>query len=105
MSKSLTHRRPASPPHPSWSWETRPFFTNTSTGDNLIYLWDFGDSSTSTETSPSHTYATTGTFTVTLTVSNGAGMDMATAVVEVIPSSNPPLYTLFLPVIVAAAPE
>ncbi|MBE7533911.1 MAG: PKD domain-containing protein [Chloroflexi bacterium] len=79
-------------------------FTNTSTGGALSFWWDFGDTITSTETSPSHTYATTGAFTVTLTVSNAVGVDVATAVVEVIAPVTPG-YTLFLPIIVAALPE
>lgn len=79
-------------------------FTNTSTGSDLSFWWDFGDTITSTETSPSHTYATTGTFTVTLTVSNAVGVNVATAVVEVIAPITPG-YTLFLPIIVAALPE
>ncbi|MBX3054916.1 MAG: PKD domain-containing protein [Anaerolineae bacterium] len=80
-------------------------FTNTSTGGDLSFWWDFGDTITSTETSPSHTYATTGTFTVTLTVSNAVGVDVATAVVIVMPPVITPGYTLFLPIIVAAPPE
>ncbi|HUM71163.1 MAG TPA: PKD domain-containing protein, partial [Chloroflexota bacterium] len=80
-------------------------FNNTSTGGDLSFWWDFGDTITSTETSPSHTYATTGTFTVTLTVSNAVGLDVATAVVEVIAPIVTDGYTLYLPVIVAAAPE
>ncbi|MCL4262726.1 MAG: PKD domain-containing protein [Anaerolineae bacterium] len=80
-------------------------FTNTSTGGALSFWWDFGDTTTSTESSPSHTYATTGTFTVTLTVSNAVGVDVATAVVEVIAPVVTPGYTLFLPIIVASLPE
>jgi PKD repeat protein len=46
-------------------------FTNTSTGNNLTYLWDFGDSNTDTVQNPTHTYASAGTYTITLTVSDG----------------------------------
>jgi len=46
-------------------------FTNTSTGNNLTYLWDFGDSNTDNVQNPVHTYASAGTYTVTLTVSDG----------------------------------
>lgn len=42
-------------------------FTNTSTGSNLSYAWDFGDGSTSTLTNPTHGYSTSQSRTVTLT--------------------------------------
>ena len=48
-------------------------FTNFSTGNQLTYLWDFGDGTTSTAQLPVHTYTTSGTFTVTLTVTDSAG--------------------------------
>lgn len=43
-------------------------------GDDLSYMWSFGDGSSSTEASPTHTYTSPGTYTVELTVtdSNGA---------------------------------
>ena len=59
-------------------------FTNTSAGDNLQYVWDFGDGATSTDTNPSHVYTATGTYTVTLTASNEVGSDAATAVIQVL---------------------
>ncbi len=80
-------------------------FTNSSTGDNLSYLWDFGDGNTSTESGPTHTYTAVGDYTVTLTVTNEVGVDVATAVVEVIAPVTPPQYTLFLPLIAADLPE
>lgn len=46
---------------------------NSSTGNNLTYLWDFGDGNTSTPQNPSHTYATTGPFYLCLTVDDGNG--------------------------------
>ena len=46
-------------------------FTNTSTGDYISSLWDFGDDITSTLTSPTHVYMAAGVYTVTLTVSDG----------------------------------
>ncbi|MCA9933916.1 MAG: PKD domain-containing protein, partial [Anaerolineales bacterium] len=58
-------------------------FTNTSTGLNLSYLWDFGDGNTSTEANPTHQFAAPGTFTVTLTVSNELGGDTAVSTLEV----------------------
>tara|TARA_R110002020_G_scaffold182149_1_gene377496 strand:- start:737 stop:1018 length:282 start_codon:yes stop_codon:yes gene_type:complete len=47
-------------------------FNNTSSGDNLTYLWDFGDGSTSTEAEPQHTFDD-GVFTITLTIGNQNG--------------------------------
>ncbi len=40
-------------------------------GDN--YLWDWGDGNTSTQKNPSHTYTTNGTFSVTLTITTNNG--------------------------------
>lgn len=45
-------------------------FTNSSTGGNLTYQWDFGDGNTSTQVSPSHTYTALGNYTVRLIVSD-----------------------------------
>ncbi len=60
-------------------------FTNTTTGDNLSFVWDFGDGSpTSSETDPTHVYAATGVYTVTLTASNPLGSDVTTGVVEIL---------------------
>jgi len=39
-------------------------------GDNLIYMWDFGDTTTSNLINPTHSYTTAGTYTVTLTVTD-----------------------------------
>ncbi|OGW44008.1 MAG: hypothetical protein A2Y66_01405 [Nitrospirae bacterium RBG_13_41_22] len=49
-------------------------FDNKSGGENLTYLWDFGDGSGSTKPSPSHTYSSVGTFTVKLTVTDDKGI-------------------------------
>jgi cysteine-rich repeat protein len=40
-------------------------------GDELIYLWEFGDGATNTLAMPEHTYFKTGAFTAKLTVSDG----------------------------------
>ena len=48
-------------------------FTDTSTGDPVSWLWDFGDGTTSTIKNPSHTYITGGTFVVRLSVVNILG--------------------------------
>ncbi|WP_025615216.1 PKD domain-containing protein [Cellulophaga baltica] len=39
-------------------------------GDNLTYLWDFGDTTTSNIINPTHSYTTAGTYTVALTVTD-----------------------------------
>jgi len=61
-------------------------FTSTATGDNLTYLWDFGDGNTSTDANPSHTYATAGTYNVTQTVSNASGSN---AITQPVTASDP----------------
>ena len=58
-------------------------FTNTSTGDDLTYHWDFGDGTSSTNLSPTKTYATSGTYQVTLTATNVSGTNSATTPITV----------------------
>lgn len=48
-------------------------FTNTTIGDSLTYLWQFGDGTTSTGENPLHTYSSTGKFKVTLVVTTPRG--------------------------------
>lgn len=55
-------------------------FSNTSQGDNLSYLWNFGDGGTSTTPNPTHTFQA-GTWEVTLTVTNNNGTDVSSAVI------------------------
>jgi PKD repeat protein len=43
------------------------------TGNNLTYLWDFGDGNTSNAQFPTHTYATNGNYYLCLTIDDGAG--------------------------------
>ena len=45
-------------------------FKDTSMGDPITWLWDFGDGTTSPEQNPAHTYAASGLYTVTLEVTN-----------------------------------
>lgn len=72
-------------------------FTNTSTGDDLSFSWDFGDGSTAvTTTNPIHLYTSAGTYTVTLTVTNPVGVSVSTQQVVV---TELPAFRLFLPVI------
>ncbi|MBI1277003.1 MAG: PKD domain-containing protein, partial [Anaerolineaceae bacterium] len=54
-------------------------FTNASTGDNLVYTWDFGDGSpVSAEQNPVHVYNQAGTYNVTLTATNSEGTNTTT---------------------------
>ncbi|MFM2386399.1 MAG: hypothetical protein RL660_1156 [Bacteroidota bacterium] len=55
------------------------YFTNTSSANAVIWLWDFGDGATSNLQNPTHQYSTAGTYTVTLiTTSCGGGSDTIT---------------------------
>lgn len=60
-------------------------FTNTSTGDDNTYEWDFADgtSSTSSDATVTKTYTEAGTFAVVLTATNEGGEDTATENVEI----------------------
>jgi PKD repeat protein len=76
-------------------------FTNSSTGPDLSYEWDFGDGSpVVTETNPSHQYGAAGVYTVTLTASNGHGSDSFTATVGIEGPPPPPVYYQYLPVVI-----
>lgn len=50
-------------------------FTNTSTGGNATYFWDFGDGNSSTQMDPVYTYSTPGTYNVCLIVTNACDVD------------------------------
>lgn len=63
-------------------------FTNTSTGTNLFFQWDFGDGSTSTEASPNHSYTETGQYNVTLTVGNSCDTFTVSQVLNIMVSST-----------------
>ena len=58
-------------------------FSNSSTGDNLSWLWNFGDGTTSSQQSPTHTYQTVGMYTVALTTTNNYGSDTKTGTITV----------------------
>jgi gliding motility-associated-like protein len=45
-------------------------FSNTSTGNTLLYNWSFGDGNTSAAPAPSHIYTATGLYTVKLTITD-----------------------------------
>ncbi len=57
-------------------------FSDSSTGDNLTYVWDFGDGQTSTEQNPTHEYTVAGDYTVSLTATNTYGSDITTNIVS-----------------------
>jgi gliding motility-associated-like protein len=52
-------------------------FTDTSIGDSLSYLWNFGDGQSSTLQNPIHTYSDTGTFIVSLEITGICGSSTA----------------------------
>jgi len=59
-------------------------FTDQSSGQNLMYTWDFGDNvGMSNEVNPQYTYNNPGSYTVTLNVSNSSGSDTAQGIVTV----------------------
>ncbi len=73
--------------------EPMVMFSNTSSGNTIGWMWDFGDSTTSTLASPSHTYQRTGTFNVRLiTTSNGGCTDTLEQPLDVDPE-----FTVFIP--------
>ncbi|MCH8319125.1 MAG: PKD domain-containing protein [Bacteroidetes bacterium] len=49
------------------------YLIENSVGNNLTYLWDFGDGSTSTQQTPTHTYNSFGTYNICLTVNDSIG--------------------------------
>lgn len=50
-------------------------FKNSSTGDNLKYLWDFGDGTTSSDFEPIHVFASERSYTIKLKVYDGTGCE------------------------------
>ena len=59
-------------------------FNDTSTGDGLTYVWDFGDGNTSNTKNPQHTYMNAGEYNVVLTVSNEYGSSTTRDTVTVV---------------------
>ncbi len=57
-------------------------FTDTSTGDELTYYWDFGDGNTSTLRNPTHTFVNPNVYSVTLTVKNANGTNQASQTIS-----------------------
>lgn len=59
-------------------------FTNTTTGNTPVYVWNFGDgSATASSDNATHNYTASGNFTVTLTAMNACGVSTKTALVTV----------------------
>ena len=59
-------------------------FESTSTGENVNYLWLFGDGNQSQEASPTHIYENTGMYTVQLLLTNECGTDTSTQNINLI---------------------
>ena len=77
-------------------------FTNTSTGADLSYRWDFGDGTSATTANASHTYEDAGVYTVVLTVTNGGGDSRAQRTVSVSLPPPPKVNFTWSPAVVVA---
>ncbi|MDB4285862.1 PKD domain-containing protein, partial [bacterium] len=64
-------------------------------GDNIQYVWLFGDGNTSTQASPSHTYVGIGTYTAQLSISDG--INSVTCDPLTIVLGDPPTATITTP--------
>lgn len=60
------------------------FTATASSGSNIVYTWNFGDSTSGSGSSTSHTYPTTGTYAASITATNSAGSVTASTGVNVI---------------------
>lgn len=58
--------------------------TNSTVGEEVTYLWDFGDGNTSTEESTSHTFEANGAYVIKLTATNEGGEDDSSEAFEII---------------------
>lgn len=64
-------------------------FNDNSTGNPVVWLWDFGDESSSKQQNPTHTYYSAGNYTVSLTVLNIYGQSTKTDVIQVVQHPGP----------------
>ena len=64
-------------------------FTDLSTGQPVVWSWDFGDGMKSQEANPTHIYSSGGSYQVTLTVANSYGADTRIQNSYITTSSSP----------------
>ena len=65
-------------------------------GDEITYLWDFGDSTTSTDVNPFHEYTTAGSYTVSLTVTDTGALESVDTL-TLYPGETVPIATIDSP--------
>ncbi len=58
-------------------------FTDQSSNEPVVWIWDFGDGNVSSSQNPEHTYQTEGSYTVCLTTTNSVGIDSSCQVLVV----------------------
>ncbi len=68
--------------------ELIPFTNQSTVGNNLSYLWDFGDGFTSTFQNPAHVFYTPDTFLVKLVVSDTASADTSERLIFIYPNPD-----------------
>jgi len=59
------------------------FTATVAAGNNITYVWDFGDGQTGSGPNPAHVYADVGSYIATVTATNSAGSATADTVVNV----------------------
>ncbi|MHB8103680.1 MAG: PKD domain-containing protein [Methanosarcina sp.] len=72
-------------------------FTDKSTGNASVYMWDFGDGGTSRNKNPGHTYLEPGNYTATLKITRGPYYSTASHTITVPgtdPATQPPMAHL-----------
>ena len=71
------------------------WFSDSSTGDPDLWIWQFGDGNTSDEQNPVHIFETAGAFTVTLTVSRSEDPNVTSTAERIVTVLPPPLIANF----------